>query len=175
MSLVLRRSPQTGTCIPPALSFRIPKCLIVQAALISRSCSVPQFAHTHSRTDNGNSVHSTSTSSTWRPSGSVRRDAYRPAPPYRRLWSGGYGARHPIAFARQRFFRVVLIFNVSMTIAWFSSTNRRGNVCRESPLQLGNAFMRRGDKASGLSRFDPFCLRERDFCLRCRFRWARVT
>jgi hypothetical protein len=53
LSPALCRPPQTGTCRPPALGSRMPKCLIARAALMSRSCSVPQLGHLHSRTDNG--------------------------------------------------------------------------------------------------------------------------
>jgi hypothetical protein len=45
--------PQTGTCRPPARSFRIVKCFTMQAALMSQSCSIPQFEHVQLRTDSG--------------------------------------------------------------------------------------------------------------------------
>jgi hypothetical protein len=61
--LVLRRAaaglspalcgpPQTATGRPPGLS-SMPKCLTARAALMSRSCSVPQLGHLRSPTDNG--------------------------------------------------------------------------------------------------------------------------
>jgi hypothetical protein len=64
LSPALWRPPQTGTCRPPAVSSRMPKCLIARAASMSRSCSVLQLGHLHSPTDNGISATHPSSGST---------------------------------------------------------------------------------------------------------------
>src|SRR2546422_11020815 len=123
-SVACRAFAPTGLTRSPQAEATSPAAKMLCAALISRSCHVPQQGHTHSRTSN------VSVSRTCPQSEHVFEEGYQRAilmivRPYHVALYSSWRVNSPqptslMALAKQWFFSIPLTFKVSKQITWFS-------------------------------------------------------